>query len=56
MIYRSETLDNQERHIALKMPTLETARAERERERAHPQNNIKTKPEQLKLSKTDPSI
>jgi hypothetical protein len=34
---------------------LKTAHAERERERAHLQNNIKVKPEQLKLNKTYPS-
>jgi hypothetical protein len=28
---------------------------EREREKTHLQNNIKAKPEQIKLSKTDPS-
>jgi hypothetical protein len=34
---------------------LNTAHTERERERAHLQNNIKAKPMQLKLSKTYPS-
>jgi hypothetical protein len=32
---KSETLIDQELHIALKMPTSETAHAEREREREH---------------------
>jgi hypothetical protein len=36
--------------------TSRMAHAERERERAHLQNNIKAKPEQLKLSKTYPSL
>jgi hypothetical protein len=36
------------------MPNLEMAHAEREKG-THMQNNIKAKPEQLKLSKTDPS-
>jgi hypothetical protein len=48
------TLDDQERHLALEMPTSETTHTKRERERRHLQNNIKIKPEQLKLSKTDP--
>jgi hypothetical protein len=50
-----KTLNGQERHLALEMPTLKMAHAERERERTHLQNNIKAKPEQLKLSKTYPS-
>jgi hypothetical protein len=37
------------------MPTSRMAHADRERERRHIQNNIKAKPEQLKLSKTDQS-
>jgi hypothetical protein len=35
------------------MPTSRMAHAERERERAHIQNNIKAKTKQLKFSKTD---
>jgi hypothetical protein len=43
-------------HLALEMSTSRTAHAERERERERRlQNNIKAKPEQLKLSKTYPS-
>jgi hypothetical protein len=34
---------------------LKTAHAGSEREKTHLQNSIKAKPEQLKLSKTDPS-
>jgi hypothetical protein len=45
------TLDDQERHLALEISTSRMAHAERERERAHLQNNNKAKPEQLKLSK-----
>jgi hypothetical protein len=47
---------NQEWHLALEMPTSRMAHTEKERERAHLQNNIKAKPEQLKLSKTYPSM
>jgi hypothetical protein len=46
MIHGSKTLDHQEWHLALEMPTGRMAQAKRERE------NIKTKPEQLKFSKT----
>jgi hypothetical protein len=49
------TLDDQERHLALEMSTLETAHVGRERERTHLQNNFKAKPEQIKLGKTYPS-
>jgi hypothetical protein len=52
---QKQSLIDQERHLALEMPTLETAHTRRERERAHLQNNIKVKLEQLKLSKTYPS-
>jgi hypothetical protein len=38
------------------MPTSRMAQAEWEKERAHLQNNIKAKPEQLNLSKTDLSM
>jgi hypothetical protein len=57
MIYGSETLIDQEQHLALEMSTSKMAHTgiERERERIHLQDNIKAKPEQLKLSKTDPS-
>jgi hypothetical protein len=50
----ARTFDDQERHLALEMPSLRMAHAKRER--AHLQNNIKVKPEQVKLSKTYPSI
>jgi hypothetical protein len=49
------TLDDPEWHLALEMPTSRMAHAARERERAHLQNNINAKPEQLKLRKTNPS-
>jgi hypothetical protein len=48
-----KTLDDREWRLTLEMPTLGTAHAEKERE--HMQNNIKAKPEQLKLSKNYPS-
>jgi hypothetical protein len=51
-ITEAKTLDDRERHLALEMPTSRTAHVERGRERAHLQNNIKSKPKQLKLSKT----
>jgi hypothetical protein len=38
------------------VPTLETAYDGRKGERKHLQDNIKTKLEQLNLSKTDPSM
>jgi hypothetical protein len=47
-------LNDRERHVALKMPTSEAAHTGRER--SHLQNNIKGKPEQLKLNKTNPSM
>jgi hypothetical protein len=49
------TLDDQKWHLSLEMPTSRTAHVERERE-THMQNNIKAKTEQLKLSKTYPSM
>jgi hypothetical protein len=49
------SLVDQEQHLALEMPTSEMAHVGRERERTHLQNNIKAKPEKLKLSKTYPS-
>jgi DNA invertase Pin-like site-specific DNA recombinase len=52
----AKTLDDQGRHLALEMPISRMAHTERERERAHLQNNIKAKPEQLKLNKTYPSM
>jgi hypothetical protein len=54
MICGSEPLDDQERHLALEMPTSETAHVGRKRENTHANNN-KANVEQLKLSKTDPS-
>jgi hypothetical protein len=50
------TLDDQERYLALEMPNSKMAHTERERERAHMQNNLKAKLEQLKLSKAYPSM
>jgi dynactin complex subunit len=47
-----QSLDDQEWYLTLEMSISRTTPVERERERAHLQNNIKTKPEQLKLSKT----
>jgi hypothetical protein len=52
---RKRTLIDQEWHLSLEMLSSRTAHAERERE-THLQNNIKAKPEQLKLSKTYPSM
>jgi hypothetical protein len=49
------SLVDQERHLALKMSTSEMAHVGRERENTHVKQH-KIKPEQLKLSKTDPSI
>jgi hypothetical protein len=49
-----KTLDGQEWHLALEMLTSRRAHTDRERERTHLQNNIKTKLEQLKLGRTDP--
>jgi hypothetical protein len=49
----AKTLDDRERHPALEMPNSRMAHVDRERERRYLQNNIKAKPEQLKLSKTD---
>jgi hypothetical protein len=50
------SLDDQERHLTLEMPTLRMAHTDSERERAHLQNNIKPKSEQLKLGRTYPSM
>jgi hypothetical protein len=50
-----KTLDDQEQHLAIEIPTSRMARADRERE-THLQNNIKAKSDQLKLSKTYPSM
>jgi hypothetical protein len=51
---RKQSLFDQERHLGLDVPTIETAHAEGGK-RINLQNNSKTKPEQLNLSKTDPS-
>jgi hypothetical protein len=51
---KAETLNGQEQHLALEMPTSKIAHTERERENT-PENNIKAKPEKLKINKTDPS-
>jgi hypothetical protein len=51
---QTRPLLNQERHLALEAPTSEMAHAYRGREKANLQNNIMTKPKQLKLSKTNP--
>jgi hypothetical protein len=50
----AKALNDRERHLALEMPTSRMTHANRERE-TNLQNNINVKPEQLKLSKTDPS-
>jgi hypothetical protein len=50
----AKTLDDRELHLALEMPTSRMAHTDRERE-THLQNNIKAKPEHLKLSKSDSS-
>jgi hypothetical protein len=55
-IFWKQSLIDQERHLAVEMLISETAHAGRERERAHLQNNIKAKPEQLKLNKTYSSM
>jgi hypothetical protein len=49
---RKRSLVDQEWHLALEVLTSEIAHTEREGE-SHLQNNIKVKPEQLKLNKTD---
>jgi hypothetical protein len=46
----------QERHLGLEMSSSERLTPEEEREKTHLQNNIKSKSEQLKLSKTDLSM
>jgi hypothetical protein len=48
-------LDDQEWHLALGTPTSKMAHT-KGRERGHLKNNIKAKHEQLKLSKTNPSM
>jgi hypothetical protein len=48
-----KALGDQERHLALEVPTSETDHTGRERENT-PVKNIKAKTKQLKLSKTDP--
>jgi hypothetical protein len=48
---RKHYLDNQERHLALRMSTSERLTPDW-REGENLQNNNKTKPEQLKLNKT----
>jgi hypothetical protein len=49
------SLDDQEWHLTLRMPTSERLTSEgREKEPA--QNNKEVNPEQLKLSKIDPSM
>jgi hypothetical protein len=50
----NRSLIDQEWHIAIKVLTLETAHAGREREITHLQNKNKAKTEQLNISKTDP--
>jgi hypothetical protein len=52
MFWEAKTLDDQEWHLALEIPTSETTHVERE-ERTHLESNNNAKPEQLKLSKTD---
>jgi hypothetical protein len=46
----------QERHLTLEVPTSKNGSHWEGESEAHRQNNIKAKLEQLKLSKTDPSI
>jgi hypothetical protein len=41
MFVEAKTLDDQERHIALEMPTSKTAHAEREREHTYKQHQGK---------------
>jgi hypothetical protein len=53
---RKLSLVDQGRHLAIEVKTSETTHARMERERIRLQNNIKTKPEQIKFSKTYPSI
>jgi hypothetical protein len=53
-MWRVENKGGMEWQLALEMPTSRMAHAERERG-IHLQNNIKAKPEQLKLNKTYPS-
>jgi hypothetical protein len=55
MFVEAKSLDDQERHLDIEMPTSRTAHTDREREITYLQNNIKIKPEQLKLSKTTSS-
>jgi hypothetical protein len=52
---RKRSLNDQERRLALQLSTTEMAHIRRERERTHLQNNFKTKPGQLKLTKIDQS-
>jgi hypothetical protein len=54
IFWKQKYSTNQECNIVLEMSTSRMAHAKRERE-IHLQNNIKVKPEQIKLSKTDPS-
>jgi hypothetical protein len=51
---RKRYLNVQEWHLTLGVPTSKTTHVGREKERTYLQNNIKAKPKQLKLSKTDP--
>jgi hypothetical protein len=53
----AKTLDGQEQHIALEMPTSRTTHAKRERREREstPAKQHQGKPKQLNLGKTDPS-
>jgi hypothetical protein len=52
---KAKALNDREWHLALEMLTTDQL-TPKGRERAHLQNNIKAKLEQLKLSKTYPSM
>jgi hypothetical protein len=45
MFVEAKSLDDQERHLDIEMPTSRTAHTDREREITYLQNNIKIKPE-----------
>jgi hypothetical protein len=54
-ILQKRSFIDQEWHLVLEMSASEMTHVRREKERTHMQNNIKVKPEQLKLRKTYPS-
>jgi hypothetical protein len=51
-ILQKRSFIDQEWHLVLEMSASEMTHARRGKERTHMQNNIKVKPEQLKLRKT----